>query len=606
MRIPSRVVQLAVALAMVGVGLFRSLPLRAAVAAQQVIQVPPPPPVRDRVPLPQVGTAAIRGRVIDGQTGQSVPRARVRISGGLQPREMQTDDEGRFTFTGLPASPFSVTASKATYTTSSFPESGRTLRTLARPLALKDGEVRDDIVIRLYRSGAIVGRVVDAHGDPLDSAQISVTAVNVQGVPTGGGPGGGGSVNDIGEFRIGRLGRGRYVLRVTAPLGMRDPNMVESPPQSAPIPTYYPSAASRSEAQIITVGRGETVTGVDVVMREDMPTVIRGKVIAADGEPFSGPSGGGFISVAVDERAGAGYNMGSGYMGGGPIRPDGSFRLMLPPGDYVLEARRQQPYNSSAPRPQEQSGMTKVAVSGESMDVTITLGGGATAAGRILFEGTTPVPDPPARANAPLRGPGPIPCRSGNLEVASDWTFRIDGLTGVCEMPSMQIFGRWTVKSVTIGDRTMTSGSMAFEPGQHYDNVRILVSDRRSELNLHVTDDTGQPTREYVALVFPADREKWTSAASPFSPSFPRTFVPPTQEMLDMMRVPSPTARREAILGLPPGEYFAIALDDIETDRYRDADVLERLSASANRVTIAEGTADVALLRIKLVDLIRD
>ena len=73
-----------------------------------------------------------------------------------------------------------------------------------------------------------------------------------------------------------------------------------------------------------------------------------------------------------------------------------------------------------------------------------------------------------------------------------------------------------------------------------------------------------------------------------------------------MMRVPSPTARREAILGLPPGEYFAIALDDIETDRYRDADVLDRLSASANRVTIAEGTADVALLRIKIADLIRD
>ena len=56
-------------------------------SADQVVYFPqgPPtqqPPVRDRVPTPQVGKAVVRGRVIDGQTGAAVARVRVRLMGG--------------------------------------------------------------------------------------------------------------------------------------------------------------------------------------------------------------------------------------------------------------------------------------------------------------------------------------------------------------------------------------------------------------------------------------------------------------------------------------------------------------------------------------------
>ena len=53
---------------------------------------------------------------MDGETGRALPRARVRISGpGIQRPSVLTDEQGVFTFAGLPAGSFFVNADKPTY-----------------------------------------------------------------------------------------------------------------------------------------------------------------------------------------------------------------------------------------------------------------------------------------------------------------------------------------------------------------------------------------------------------------------------------------------------------------------------------------------------------
>ena len=55
------------------------------------------------------------------------------------------------------------------------------------------------------------------------------------------------------------------------------------------------------------------------------------------------------------------------------------------------------------------------------------------------------------------------------------------------------------------------------------------------------------------------------------------------------------------------GDYFAIAVDDMEPNMLRDPDALERLSRGATRVSLTEGAKiDVSLRRIKLSDLVAD
>ena len=82
---------------------------------------PPPDPVvidqppRDRPPArPRVDTAVVKGRVVDGVTGNPVARARVRMMGGsIGQKPPVTDANGGFAFTALPQGGYSLTVEKS-------------------------------------------------------------------------------------------------------------------------------------------------------------------------------------------------------------------------------------------------------------------------------------------------------------------------------------------------------------------------------------------------------------------------------------------------------------------------------------------------------------
>ena len=56
--------------------------------------------------------------------------------------------------------------------------------------------------------------------------------------------------------------------------------------------------------------------------------------------------------------------------------------------------------------------------------------------------------------------------------------------------------------------------------------------------------------------------------------------------------------------GLRPGDYYVVAVDDLEPEDYRDPMVLDRLRSSGVRVTIGEGSnAEVALRRVSFANV---
>jgi hypothetical protein len=130
-------------------------------AAQDLSSVP-----RDRPPAqPRTGSGTIRGRVVDGLTGDAIARARVRLTmAGVQQAVVMSSGDGEFSFGKLPDGSFSITADKATYLQARFPDQGRTFRSSMRPKRLAAGEALDDVIVTMYRGGAISGRVLDPHG----------------------------------------------------------------------------------------------------------------------------------------------------------------------------------------------------------------------------------------------------------------------------------------------------------------------------------------------------------------------------------------------------------------------------------------------------------
>jgi hypothetical protein len=259
----------------------------------------------------------------------------------------------------------------------------------------------------------------------------------------------------------------------------------------------------------------------------------------------------------------------------------------------------------------EQFGSVKVSVASGSEDaVTIAIGRGATANGRIVFEGTNPPPPSPGKARIPLFSESGE-CRSGEATIGADWTFKVEGLIGTCSQPPNGSFGRWMLKAVVVNGENAADTPITFQPDQQLRNVQVIVTDKKSEMVFHVSDESGQPTRDYVVVAYPVQKARWQSSA--------RIFVGPTidQNMAAMMARAAPTSsmpgpapanvppRREAMTGLRPGEYYVVAVDDLEQEDSRDPVVLDRLRSSAVRVTVPEGaTADVPLRRISFANAI--
>jgi carboxypeptidase family protein len=598
---------------------------------QPTVQRPP----RDRQPAPVTGTGVLSGRVVDAVTGRAVARARVRLQGGAQRSSTLTDDGGAFSFAELPPGGYSLFADKSGYLPGRFPDPGRSLRNRSQTIQLANGQTRDDIIVSMFRGGVIAGRVLDAHGDPVEGAMVSIMSAPKNGRPT---MRNGTQTNDLGEFRAIRLAAGRYIVRVRPPNSFQGDPFGNEQPLPQPLPAYYPAALSLDGAQAIVVNRGETITGVDVVLGEGLPSIVSGVVLGLEAQP-SAPGQGTNMNIngSVSARTAGAVE---GFVdSGGPIRPDGTFRLQLPPGDYVLEAQASPMRPGQQPRPDTQVfGSARIVVgTGPVENVTIALGAGATATGRIVFEGSTPPPPSPGQTRVPLfMSPegGGQGCRPPMATISDDWSFRVEGLVGTCAMQPGAMMGRWSVKSVTFRDRDLADSTITFEPGQQFSNVQIVVTDKRTQVELRVADESGQPTSDFVALVFPANKEKWAQIAR-----YMRTIVPPpitarataavppgvnigmqtgmvgslvTQgglgvgsgnAMQSMSFAQNGTSRLQ---GLQPGEYFAIALDDIDPEDSQDPEVLARLAENGVRFTVSyDGPVEVPVRRAKLADIIR-
>ena len=109
------------------------------------------------------------------------------------------------------------------------------------------------------------------------------------------------------------------------------------------------------------------------------------------------------------------------------------------------------------------------------------------------------------------------------------------------------MFGRWTLKSITFRGQNLMEELVTFETGQQYTNVQVVVTDKRTQMDLHVSGDDGQPTRDYVALAFPLDKAKWNPQLRRV-----RTYTPPPPPT----QMPSPVSS-------PPGTVVAATLTPV-------------------------------------------
>ena len=399
----------------------------------------------------KTGTGRILGRVLASDSGTPIRRAQVRLTAPeIGVKTALTDADGRFEFRELPGGRFSLNASKSGYVNVQYGQTRPFEQ--GRPIELADKQVLDKADISMPRGGVITGRLTDEFGDPVPDAMVSAMRQTWSNgrrrlLPTGRTT----QTNDLGQYRMYGLPPGEYYISATlrnTDIMMLDAAMLGggsgasgSTPSSGYAPTYFPGTTAAASAQRVTVAIAQEAQNTDFALAPVRLARISGTVMTSEGKPLEGA----MVSATPSGRA----DVGMAIMNAGNARTtkDGNFTLnSVAPGDYVLTVRSVRIMTSDGGDMMTfratigggdggdgEAANLPLAVSGEDLaNVVIVTSKGATASGRLLFEGSS---TPPAMTAvritaAPAEMDGPLLGGGGAGQAKEDGSFQLRGLSG--------------------------------------------------------------------------------------------------------------------------------------------------------------------------------
>jgi hypothetical protein len=536
-----------------------------------------PAPPRDtsaRGPAPgAVGTGVVRGRIVAGDTGLPLRRARVMLHplGRAEPRVTLSDADGAFAFDALPAGRYELHGSKARYVDGRL--GARRSGAAGRPLELADGQSLENVVLTLAAAGVITGRVLDDFGDIVPGVTVMPMRYRTingerQLVGAGGRPA---TSDDTGTFRLHGLAPGTYYVSARADEMGRIGPAVTDASVTGFAPTFYPGTPVAAEAQAIEVVAGAEVVA-DVSLVAARLTSISGVVV----DPSGARATGGFVMTMHGGRS---SGMMFGGSGGGPIKPDGTFLVSgLAPGEYVLQARpsfsANPMFEDATANRRERLATASVTVTGEPIvGLRLAVVDPIRVPVNLIFEdASAPRPERVFVFAGSQKG-----MSGGNAAIRDDGRLSLEVVPGTYRISAGTAMP-WLVKRILYRGQDAESDEvdLTAAPGGRID---VVLTTRSASVTGSVTDAAGKPAAEYTVLIFPADAE----------------LVRRTDNRRIQMTRPDQQGRFRAE-HLPPGDYLAAAVVDFDMQDGLEPDVLDGLRPSATPLRLREGeTATLSL-----------
>lgn len=421
---------------------------------------------RPTQPSANQAPAAIGGEVRNSVTGMPIERAHVvaRPTNSQQRYGAFTDTEGKFTITGLPSGDFVIAVDRVGYVTSTSHADAT--------INLQPGDKKADLKLKLTPTGAIVGRVLDADGQPMEGVMVSVEI--------GGRPDRSASTDDRGMFRIGGLRPGKVrvraqTMRLPFPPEIRTDGTVEVHYS----PTYHPNALDANSAIRVEIGPATEVTGVDIRM-------VRTALIRVSGKVIGIPPGAKNTFLMVQPHG-----------PGAQVKPDGSFEMWrVDPGKYTVTAQvnPQGGFGQfvSPPIPLE-VGDSDV----ENLQIRLLPVGDLK--GQVIFEdeeARTPPTSPAPVRRVMLRGDGNQSTPNGELK--EDGSFTLARVSPAHYQVSVP--GKLYVKSMTLGPTNFDGAKLDLTTGVPDAPLVLHVAASKGVVSGVVSDAKGPVAGVHVAI----------------------------------------------------------------------------------------------------------
>jgi len=531
-------------------------------------------------------------------------------------------------------------------------------------IALKQGEWVPNVTLTLWRNGGISGRVVDEANEPVVGIPVrALRVILAAGVPHVA-PGPIGTTDDRGMYRIASLPPGKYLVmmpsvqssapastsantlagRPTDAASDQRPlingvglnmggdrlvigNYVTPPPATDRLMAYptvfYPGARLPASATPIDLAPGEEKGGVDFALQPVPAVRVSGTVISA------GALDPNFVLRLLprgSEDLGVGSEQATAL-----VSASGTFTFLgVPPGSYTIDAGLNVTQFTSGGWNPPTPGMLRVAYGGASApsapddvglwmmrkdiierewaelpidvgadDVTglrITLRPSVTVSGEIVWDG------PPGTYTNPASGQTYPALPSVLIEPAAGDPRLSPTFTGLGGPPARQQFsltglraGEYvirpsvargtTVVRIVANGQDVTTRTIDTSSGD-ISGVVVTMTTKATTISGSVRDVT-EPARPTSVVAFPVEKRQWSRYG----------FTPLT------IAVATFPGQRYSLTGLPPGEYFVVAVDAASGGAWRDPAWLEAASGVAKRVTLKLDepvTADLPLSRVQV------
>jgi hypothetical protein len=200
------------------------------------------------------------------------PRSDGVVGGKPQQYGAITNGEGKFSITGLPAGNYGLTVERVGF-----------LMPRGEAVTLRSGEAKADLKLKLTPTGAILGRITDSDGNPMESVGVAAETggFNSRAVST--------TTDEKGQYRLGGLAPGRYRVRA-APYSLPFPPETRTDGTEEPnyVPTYHGDSIDAKGATRVVARSGADVAGIDIRMQRRPRVRLRGVVtgIPAGTEPM--------------------------------------------------------------------------------------------------------------------------------------------------------------------------------------------------------------------------------------------------------------------------------------------------------------------------------
>ena len=548
-----------------------------ALTAQPAGQRTPPRMIQPGQQAP-VGTAVLRGVVVAADTGAPIRRAQVRASapGAQETRTTLTDEQGRFELRELAGGRYTITATKGGFITLQYGQ--RRPSEPGTPVDLAAGQTLEKLVVGLPRGSVITGRIVDEFGEPLTGAQVRVLRYGYAAgarrlLPAGQSD----RTDDQGTFRVFGLPPGEYVVSTTlnedrgGAFRPRGGN-ADDEPATGYAPTYFPGTTNAGDAQRVTVGLGQEVSGIGFGLSLMPLAKVSGRVVGLAGLELAG-----MVMALPDDMV----RQAMSPPRGAPVNADGTFELRgLAPGRYTLVVGGRGRRGGG----EEPTGRASVAVSGVDLTgITIGLAPPAVVRGVVVTDtGAVGLRSAQVRVSFTPAQPAVADAfRNRGGGINSDFTFELGGITEPGYLRVTPPPG-WFLKHILHDGRNVTDEPLVVEAGAQLTGVRVVLTQTASGVSGSVRDDRGNAVLDATVVVFPDDERQWV-----FQSRFIRTARPDT-------------SGRFEIAGLPAGDdYRVVALQGLEDGQATDPVFLASLRERSERLSLAEGEAKALELRFR-------